>query len=113
MSIQKLAERVAMTHTEKDDVQAINPAFIAILVQLMPILLQWLQGCGDKTGQDVQDRARKAGMFGRVALRLKLRRELGARDFREVVGRKMADSLIKVVITEDVEVMQAAMDEVE
>jgi hypothetical protein len=113
MSIQKLAERVAMTHTEKDDVQAINPAFIAILVQLMPILLQWLQGCGDETGQHVQDRARKAGIFGRVALRLKLRRELGARDFAEVEGRKLADSLIKVAITEDAEALDASMYEVE
>jgi hypothetical protein len=68
LKVQSIISRV----TAETGLQA-TPSFITILLQLLPLLLPLLAGCGLASPQDVSDRAQSPRPFDHLRTRLMLR----------------------------------------
>lgn len=86
-------------------------AFIDVLIQLLPVILEAFQNC-NQTPEQIHKRADRASIWDRVALRMMVRRSMGVQAYRQVGGRRIEDALFAVASDgQNVDLIAAAMRE--
>lgn len=77
-------------------IAAIDPVIIAILIKLLPVIIEILKDCQVDDAAKANTRAKKNRILDRILLNWAIRRELGRDGYHEIGGRAVGRAAINV-----------------
>lgn len=83
--------------SDDNPITQINPALIALLLELLPILVKFITEQCEKNASYVISESKSHGMFSRIWLNRRVKRELGWQAWRALGARDCGISIMKVV----------------